>query len=160
MTGKVHITDRDKGYKALVKTVFEFEKPVITVGIHAAEGQQVYEKGSGQKASVVDVATFNEFGLGVPERSFVRAWYDNTTEENKAFIVQQLQLVIKGKITKDQALERMGLKFQSAMQQNISDGGNPPFQANAQSTIDRKGSSSPLIDSGQLRSSITFSVKE
>ena len=150
----VHIVDKDKGYRALVKTVFGFEKPVVSVGIHAAEGAKAYD--GTNPATVVDVAGFHEFGLGVPERSWLRGWYDSTTTENKEFIRSRLLMVVQGKITKEQALEQIGLKFQTAIQERISDGIPPP---NAASTIRQKGSSTPLIDTGQMRSSVTFSIK-
>lgn len=53
-------------------------------------------------------------------------------------------------------LERVGLWAQGSIQQRISDGIPPP---NAESTIRRKGSSTPLIDTGQLRTSIKYRVK-
>ena len=53
------------------------------------------------------------------------------------------------------ALQRIGLWAQSEIQQRISDGIPPQ---NAPYTINKKGSSTPLVDTGQLRSSISFKV--
>lgn len=150
------IKDTDRGYKKLLRDA-KVEKTDITVGIHAADGQKTYQKGQSEPATLIDIATFNEFGLGVPERSFVRAWFDAHKAEVQTFAESQLKLVVSGKLTKEQALDRIGLFMQAGMQKNISDG-IPP--TNAESTVARKGSSTPLIDSGQLRSSITFAVEE
>jgi hypothetical protein len=154
------IKDTDHGYRALAKQILGFkEKPIVTVGIHAAEGQKEYQKGSGDTATVLDVGTFNEFGLGVPERSFVRAWADAHKAECIEFLKSRMRLVAARKITKEQCLEQFGLFLQTSMQKNISDGGDPEFTPNAPSTIAQKGSSKPLIDTGILRSSITYKVE-
>lgn len=149
----IKVKDTDKGYKRLLQAA-KMQKTDITVGIHAAEGQKEHQD---YKASVLDIATFHEFGLGVPERSFVRAWFDAKKPDVQAFVVSRLKLVVAGKLTQDQALDQIGLFMQSGMQKNISDGIPPP---NAPSTIARKGSSTPLIDTGQLRSSITYAVNK
>ena len=150
----IKVTDKDNGYKALAKQVFGIKKPLVNVGIHAAEGSKIPKGG---KATVLEYGTYNEFGLGVPERSFIRGTADAKGKEWRDFAASRMRLVIKGELTKEQALEQMGLRFQSNMQKRISDGISPP---NAPSTIAKKGSSKPLIDTGTLRSSITYSIKE
>lgn len=146
-----HVKDTDKGYKDLVKRVFGIQKPRISVGVFSEEAEH------GGPLSVLDVAIINEFGLGnVPERSFLRAWFDEN--ESRAYQMCQVMLttVVQGKRTKEQALQLLAMKFVGEIQQRISQG-IPP--ANAQSTIDKKGSSTPLIDTGQLRSSISFKIE-
>ena len=85
----------------------------------------------GGKATVLEYGTYNEFGLGVPERSFIRGTADAKGKEWRDFAASRMRLVIKGELTKEQALEQMGLRFQSNMQKRISDGIPPP---NAPST--------------------------
>jgi hypothetical protein len=67
------------------------------------------------------------------------------------------QAVIAGKVPNVRvALDRLGAKFVGDIQRRIKAHIPPPLQ---QSTIDRKGSSTPLIDTGVLWSSITHEVK-
>jgi hypothetical protein len=47
----------------------------------------------------------------------------------------------------------------SNVKNNIVAGGDPAFAPLAQSTIDRKGSESPLIDTAQLLNSITYVIR-
>lgn len=148
------IKDTDKGYKALIENVFGLAEPEITVGIHKAEGSQAHK---GSSASIADIASFNEYGLGIPERSFLRAWFDANLAKNKSVLASRLRQVIKGKISKDQALGQLGASFVSGIQARISGHIPPP---NADSTIARKGSSTPLIDTGTMRASITYEVKK
>lgn len=133
----------------------------VSVGIHSKEGsltKKVREEDKGaEPLTVLDVAEWNEFGLGVPERSFIRAWFDGAQAEGKIFIRKMLLQVVAGRFTPEQAYELIGLRFVGQMQQRIADGIEPP---NAASTIAKKGSSKPLIDTGQLRSSITYVIEK
>ena len=111
----------------------------------------------GEGVTVADVALWAEYGLGQPQRSWLRDWI----EENQAALATNMRAEVAaikaGARTKDQALARLGLWIQGAIQERIANGIEPP---NADSTIQRKGSSKPLIDTGQLRSSISHRVTE
>ena len=150
------IRDNDHGYKELVKRVFAFGAPKITVGVHAKEGAEAHEGGPAG-VTLADVATWNEFGAGTtPERSFIRAWFDENQPRIKEAIRRLLTQVIEGKISEDIALERLGLWMQGEIQKKIAAGIPPP---NAARTIEKKGSDKPLVNTGQLRAGITFEVE-
>lgn len=144
------ITDKDKGYAALFKRL-DGKLRTLSVGVHSEEGGA-----SDGKLTVAEVATINEFGMGVPERSFIRAWADENQASNESALRAIGQAVVKGTFTADQGLDRAGLLFVGQIQARISSGIAPP---NAPSTIARKGSSTPLINTGQLRSSILHKVQ-
>lgn len=109
-----------------------------------------------QSVTLADVASWNEFGLGhVPERSFLRAWFDGATRENRATLKRAAEHVTARRMELARALELCGVKFQAEVQKRISQGVPPP---NAPVTIERKGSAIPLIDKGQLVQGITFRV--
>jgi phage gpG-like protein len=57
-------------------------------------------------------------------------------------------------------LTRMGIACEKAIQEAFRSSGFGTWRENAPSTIQRKGSSAPLIDTGQLRRSITSKVVE
>lgn len=145
---------------------------VITVGIHADDGAKKHvpppKTTAGSAANdttaaaandtaegeltIADVATFNEFGTSrIPQRSFIRAWFDESQEFTEKTIQSQLKLVLAGKLDPETAAERIALVFEGSMRQRISRGIPPP---NAPITIERKGSSKPLIHTGQLRNAI------
>lgn len=146
------IVDKDRGYKALVKRVIKMARSeaILTVGIHD-------DAGTTGGLAVATVASFHEFGMGNnPERSFLRSWFDEKKSDIADMMTKSEKAVYKGDITQEQALERLGLRFAAEVQGKIV-GGIPP--ANAESTVARKGSSTPLIDSGHLRSSIKHKVE-
>jgi hypothetical protein len=148
------ISDRDNGARALVKRVKDARKgAVVTVGIHEAEGSAAH----GDDVTLADVASFAEFGLGNPQRSFLRDWFDENEAENRERLRKIGQAVIDGKVASvEQGLDRFGLFAVGSIQQRISAGIAPP---NAESTIAAKGSSVPLIDLGTLRAFITHKVE-
>lgn len=147
-------------------TARQMNASVVTVGIHEEEGAVQHEQednfgeGFGQSSSTVTVAeigTIHEFGLGVDERSFIRGWADENEAANKKRLRKIADAVVAGYISSPRmGLERFGLLAVGEIQSRIADGIAPQLAA---STVERKGSSVPLIDSGQLRSSITHRVE-
>lgn len=148
------------------------ERVTITVGVHGDDGADPHRGGSfaadgalepGSSLTVAQVAAFHEFGVppfqlpsgavhpGIPQRSFIRAWFD----ENQTFINDtlrsQMQLVIAGKLTAEKAMARIALAFEGSVKQRIARGIPPPLSP---VTIALKGSSKPLIDTGQLRAAV------
>lgn len=154
MAKGVRIIDKDRGFRALMRRVRGAARGrAVTVGVHSGEGGAPASGGG----TVADVATIHEFGLGnVPERSFVRAWADDKRSDNERLLAKLAESIVRGQNTVDEALEKAGLVMAASMQQRIR-GGIPPSLSPA--TIARKGSSTPLIDTGQLVSSITHKVE-
>jgi len=112
-------------------------------------------KEGGESLTVGQVAEWAELGIGQPQRSWLRGWIDANEDLINERIDREMEDVILGKRTPDQALARIGVWLQGELQLNIANYPDNGFEPNAQSTIDRKGSSVPLINTGQLRSSIS-----
>lgn len=148
------VVDKDRGYNDLVRRVFANRKPIVEVGILASTAGNAYEGG----ATVLDVGTWQEFGTRrIPARSFLRAWFDANMTTIRTWLTNGMRAVILGKMTPDKLLDQVGLKAVGGIQARIASNIPPP---NAPSTVKKKGSSTTLIDTGQLRSSITHRVKQ
>lgn len=157
-SAKNKVTDVDKGAKKLLKRLAKAAE--VTVGIHEPKGAEPKEGDDDGDTALIDVAIIHEFGApkaGIPARSFIRAWADESRQRHNDEVRKMAKAVIEGKLDAVQALERLGLRRKAEVQKRISAGIDPPLK---QSTIDRKGSSKPLIDTGQLRSGIDYEVKE
>lgn len=151
------VRDVDRGAKALLARVEAIaRKVVIKVGIFAREGEELHKGGSESGAiTVLDVAIWNEFGTDtIPERSFIRSYYDANRERVIGWILAAARSYVLNGDRK--AFELVGQKIVGEIQLRIAQGIPPP---NAPSTVARKGSSKPLVDTGQLRSSITYKVE-
>ena len=122
----------------------------VDVGVLGSNASRSKEGSPG--VTVLDVATWAEFGLGQPQRSWLRGYVDTHAKEIQKVIDRELKRVQQGKQSVERALDRVGVWLVGEIQDRIADGIDP---ANAPSTIAKKGSSTPLIDTGQFRSSIT-----
>lgn len=116
----------------------------INAGITGAPGASRHGDTS---LTVADVAYRNEFGIGVPERPWMRM-----TNAQQKYVWFRLCADIVQKTAKDQdraerGLRRLGLRMISDYKATIRAGVSPP---NSAETIERKGSSKPLIDTGQM----------
>ena len=90
-------------------------------------------------------------------RPFMRDSVDKHADQINAFIVAQKKLFAQGKITAEQMLNAIGVFQKGLVQNEIVDG---EFVPNAPSTIKRKGSDRPLIDTGKMRQSVNYVIKK
>ncbi len=149
------VKDTDRGFKALQKRLKDTHGWKITVGVHDSAGNH----GSTQQ-SIADIALIHEFGApaaNIPARSFIGAWFDLHGAELSRKAQIDVQEYIAGAMQKVQVLARAGSRAVAGIQARMAQGVPPPLK---QATINRKGSSVPLIDTGQLRTSVTWAVKK
>lgn len=140
------VKDVDKGAKAMLARLKKANKK-ITVGIHAAEGSASYEDG----ATVADVASWNHFGTAnIPARPFITGWVDAHQADIKKQLAAANEKIVGG-MDPGFAFKQFAQWAAGQVQKGISAGVPPP---DADSTVRRKGSATPLINSGQLRASI------
>lgn len=151
------VRSRDNGAKALLKAVSKSPGPSVDVGVLGAEAGAQVPGESEEPVTVGQVAEWAEYGLGQPERSWLRAWIDEHQAEIHAMMRAGSDAVIRGEQTREQAMGILGAWITGQIQLRIAAGIMP---ANAESTIERKGSSTPLINTGQLRSSIANRVNK
>lgn len=152
------VRTRDNGAKKLLKLAEGRGNPSVDVGVLGAEAGREQPAEEGQEPITVgQVAEWAEYGLGQPERSWLRAWIEEHQAEIAAMMRAELGTVMAGAQSLEQAHARLGAWIVGQIQLRIAAGIAPP---NAESTIERKGSSTPLIDKGQLRSSITSRVNK
>lgn len=144
--GFTDLTPEGKKYFRELKKMADME---IQVGF---QGDQKYEDGT----SIAQVAAVNEFGASdIPERPFMRQSFENHEGELQAACDAAQRLVSSGG-SAEQALQQIGVVAKGLVQDEIVNGG---FAPNAESTIKKKGSEQPLIDTGTMRQSVNFVVK-
>ncbi len=109
-------------------------------------------------SDVVARAIWNHYGTsrGIPARPFLF----NAIRKNRKNISRYLESVapqiLQGVLTPDVALSRLGILTQGYIQDEITTMRKPP---NDPSTIKAKGSSNPLIDTGEMRGAVTYEVQ-
>ena len=91
--------------------------------------------------------------IKIPERSFLRTGHDKNVDRIIEQTERALGLVLGGKMTVDDMLDLYGQQMATAIKLYIRDLKSP---ANHPFTIEQKGSSNPLVDTGGLIDSITW----
>ena len=109
---------------------------------------------------VIERAIYNEFGTTddggkpvIPARPALSISIRSNAKRYEEWLRRELRQRLLGKRTDEQIAERLGIKAAGDVQQSITDLEDPP---NAPSTIKAKGSSNPLIDSGEMRRAVTW----
>lgn len=148
------VLDIDHGWADFEKRINALSSTAhVLVGVQGGAGDAQHRD---SEMTVAELASIHEFGLGVPERSFLRS----TMDENEGALLRLAarlgQGVIDGAFTQPQALGLLGEHATGLVVEKIRSHIPPP---NAPSTIAGKGSSTPLIDSAQLVQAITHEVR-
>lgn len=105
--------------------------------------------------SVPMVAAIQNFGApaaGIPPRPF----FSNMVREKSPQWGDDLAALLKAsKYDANQAMNLMGEHIASELQDSINDTNSPPL---AKATVDAKGFSKPLIDTGHMKNSVQYAV--
>lgn len=124
---------------------------VVTVGIH--EGAPQPEDGDLNMATLGAVLNFGTQDGHIPERP----WLEPGIQAGAQEISDTIADAIEAGKGLDDTLEMVGVVASGAVRQYMTDLKTPP---NAESTIKRKGSANPLIDTGALRASVTHRISD
>lgn len=108
--------------------------------------------------TIAGIGFVHEFGSAtIPERSFIRS----TTQGRKKDIISLQKKLLKkisnGEMEVEKGLGLVGEFMAAAIKEKIVAINSPP---NSPATIAKKGSSNPLIDTGQLKNSIIYKVNK
>lgn len=146
----VRIQDKDLGWKRIGTDIAVLRESSVKVGFMGNE--------QAEGVSVVDYMMYNEFGTNrIPARPFMSTTANLYGKEIGKFAEFLAGRIIDGAIGPTHALQNIGEKYQSYIQKTIRDAKNWAVP-NADSTIARKGSSSPLIDKGRAVQSVRYEV--
>ena len=138
--------------KKFMKELKKLENLEVRVGFQA--GDATYDDSG---ADVATIAAYNELGSSsTPPRPFMKQSFEKHQSELQAACDEANRTIGQGG-TAEQALDKIGVFCKGLVQQEIVDGG---FEPNAESTIKKKGSSQPLIDTGRMRQSVNYVVKK
>lgn len=138
--------------KRLEKLTTEMESKRIEIGFNQSSGS--YKGGP----TVAEVAAWNEFGTEhSPSRPFMRQTMKDYQEAISKYAGKALKTAAAEYGDIEPVLNKVGAYTKGKMKKEIRDG---DWEPNAPATIAKKGSSKPLIDSGRMRKSIVYVIKE
>ena len=144
----------DRGWRRIHASALGLNGRAVKVGLRSDGPGGV--KPEGGDATLVEIGIFNELGTErSPARPFMRRSADEGEAAVAAYARRLAGAVIDGRMKPDGLLTALGLFFQSRVRATI----RSAFRwaaPNAPSTIRRKGSSRPLIDSGAMVGAVDF----
>ena len=119
-------------------------------------------------SDVINKAVWNEFGTRggasgggwggpIPERPFMRNSMRSNRGKYRSALRESAAQILVGEVPIKTVLSKLGILAQSDIQSEITSLSSPP---NAEVTIELKGSSNPLIDTGEMRQSVTWKIDE
>ena len=136
----------------------ELAQTAVMVGIPASS--------AGRSGSPINNATLgyiHENGSparNIPARPWLAPVVNRLKDRAQAALQQAADFTLGNEPEKGrQQLEALGLTAVAALKNNITSGGDPAFAPNAPSTIARKGSDRPLIDTAQFLNSINYVIR-
>lgn len=160
---KFKVETKKSQAEQFIELMSKYPDAHVTVGIH--EGAGSYQsKGKKAAPSVVQVALWNEFGTPdakhpIPERSFIRSAIDDNMPLIEKWRLSLISQMLSGKKTMNEALETMGYRVQTLIENKIKS--NIPPE-NAPSTAEAKirdgVAPETLIHTGLLLRSVTYQV--
>lgn len=112
-------------------------------------------KGKGKQAQL-EACYWLTKSVKIPERSFLRSTVDQKEKDFYKFAEKQLDKWLQSNSDPEPMLNALGLQFRGYVQDTIKNLSSPP---DSSLTKAAKGSGNPLIDTGNLVSSIEFSVE-
>lgn len=140
-------------FKKILERAKGFTEKGVAVGFPAGRLNAPHYD---NKQSIIDVAIKNNYGLGVPQRDFMTP----SSKKWMKFFTESLDKVKdginKGSIDPEKFLALMGQKGSDIISQEIIDLDTPP---NSPVTIALKGSSNPLVDTGDMARSTTWQIR-
>lgn len=139
-----------------LKAMKEIKKKHVAVGVLANEATgRIYENG----VNVLQVAAIHEYGLGSsPQRSFLKMPQELKKKEISLFISKQLSKVFEG-MQVERGLGLIGVYNVNLSVDAFATGGFGKWAELSQSTINDKGSSAILTDTGILKNSIAWEIR-
>lgn len=109
---------------------------------------------------IAEVAISNEYGIdNIPPRPFMQPTFDDN-KTKWAKVIKNAALAQNQNINLKQILSTVGVVAMTDIKDKINWWAESGSPRNAQSTIDKKGFDSPLIETGAMRDAVIFKVSE
>lgn len=167
MKPEVSVLVKDLGLAAFLRNTKDLDKQAVVVGLpseSSPKAKEIVARGDAghqietysSHLTVAMLGAIHEFGSpseNIPARPFMAQTYD----KNWGLLKSRSRSIVKGvqshKITVHEGLSKLGEWYTGAIKEEITTGGFSPLRP---ATIAAKGSSRPLIDTAQMRNSITW----
>lgn len=151
------VTRRDNGLLDRIRSTARRFTTKVEIGYpDGAMHKPSITSESARSIALTDLAAIHELGLGVPKRPFIEPSLKANRKKYLAYAGRQITPIIRRKQSLNNTWQTIGTMAVADIQKYMV---TAIFTPLAPATIKRKGSSKPLIDTGQMRQAITYRVK-
>lgn len=141
--------EKTNDYIKIIEAAEDLDGSSIEVGIFGGKNKIT-------KKSIAFYMMMSEIGTKeIPERSFMRSTIDENEIKYDELIEKQINRIVDWKQIASGLLITLALQIEGDVKNKITSLRIPP---NAPSTIEQKGSSNPLIDTGAGRNAVTHKI--
>lgn len=160
----LQVVEKSNAWKAIKDTLLAAKKSYVAVG-WPGEANKTKAAHDISGMSNVQVATINEIGSApgvkpvVPARPMVKETMRRIEAPAKKLTAEMLKQVTSGKMSVQVALGRIGRYAQGELIQSIRMPAGGWKAKNAPRTIAAKKSETPLVNTGKLSQSVSYTVR-
>ncbi|WP_299074739.1 hypothetical protein [uncultured Paraglaciecola sp.] len=129
----------------------------VKIGVLGSDAQR--GDGGIKNSELAAIHELGSYSRNIPPRSFLRAAFLHGQDEFGTFLKSEKSKELIAEGDTKTLLARLGLFAETLVQRAFETSGFGQWPALQSSTVKAKGSSAPLIDTGQLRRSISSEVE-
>ncbi len=149
------VIDKDRGWNKFKRDMKKIDGSYVKVGLQSGS---LHKGEGGEISDLVAIGAIHEFGTKtIPERSFMRTTFDERQHQLNALKIRLSRTISSGRMSVRQGLTILGEAMSNAIKKKITDIKLPPLK-NPSEKRTGEGVANPLVDTGQLRSGITYEV--
>lgn len=147
-------TEHNGGLKGFLERFKEIGKPKVYIGVPASKNGM--HEGGINMATLLAIHVLGAPSRGIPQRDPLRPPLIANAQRYSDLLALGLRNALSDGTDPKLVYEKIGIVATNDVYDYFVTGNFKPLN---QKTIDRKGSSKPLIDSEELRGSITYEVR-
>jgi HK97 gp10 family phage protein len=143
---EVKFEERDYGAKAIKKEIKKLKGSYTEIGL--------FGNGGDASINLAERASIHEYGTRsgkIPSRPFMRNAFDNNKKQLKKFIIAEYSKLLDRRRKAKSVLKKIGAFMEGKQKDSILLGS---FVELKPQTVSRKGSTKPLVDTGNMVGSI------
>lgn len=151
--------------KAVLASIKALARSQVLVGVPSTTAEREPEPDDPAPLTNAEVGYIQENGapeINLPARPFLKPGVEDEKDAIAARYEKGAKAVLDGRVANiDSIHEQVGLQAQNAVRAKLTDGPFAPLKDSTLANRRRRGRTGekPLIDTGQLRNSITFVVR-
>ena len=147
-------TEHNGGLKGFLERFKEIGKPKVYIGVPASKNGM--HEGGINMATLLAIHVLGAPSRGIPQRDPLRPPLIANARRYTDLLALGLKNALSDGTDPKLVYEKIGIVASNDVKDYFVSGNFKPLD---QKTIDRKGSSKPLLDTGELRNSITYEVR-